>query len=201
MAIDAAHPVGGAAPPRQVFLFTGHRVDAPDRPVPRFPAAKVDAAAERIAAALDACDAGPGDLAFTQGAAGGDLLFVEACQRRGVGVRLLLPVGLDEFVAGSVLTSDGGADWARRFRAALDRLPAAPLEAPAALGPLAAGDDAFVRANLWLIDSALAQGADRLRCICLWDGGGGDGPGGTRHMVDAVRARGGQITWIDARTL
>ena len=59
------------------------------------------------------------------------------------------------------------------------------------LGPLGPDEDPFVRANLWLLDTALAFGADRLRCICLWDGGGSDGPGGTRHLVEAVRAVGG----------
>jgi len=190
-----------AAPPRQVFLFTGHMADAPDRAVPRFPAAKVGPAAARIAAALDACGAGAADLAITQGAAGGDLLFVEACQQRGVPLRLLLPLPVDEFVDRSIRPSQDGDLWEKRFRSAVARLGAAPLEAPSALGPLAAGDDPFVRANRWLLDNALAFGADRLRVICLWDGGGGDGPGGTRHMVEAVRERGGRVDWIDTRSL
>ena len=25
-----------------------------------------------------------------------------------------------------------------------------------------------------------------MRCICLWDGAGSDGPGGTRHLVEAL---------------
>jgi len=59
----------------------------------------------------------------------------------------------------------------------------------------------FVRANLWLLESALAFGADKLTCICLWDGGGGDGPGGTRHLVDAVRGAGGRVVRIDSSSL
>ena len=72
---------GRGAPdgPRQTILFTGHMVDAPGRATPRFPATRIDAAARRIAAALDDIGAGPEDLALTQGAAGGDLLFAEAC--------------------------------------------------------------------------------------------------------------------------
>ena len=190
-----------AAAPRQVFLFTGHMVDAPDRPAPRFPARKAIAAGERIAAALDACDAGPADLAFTQGAAGGDLLFVEACEARHVPVRLLLPLSLDEFLARSVRRSQDGAMWEQRFRGAIVRLETRPLEAPEVLGPLPDGADVFVRGNEWLLDNATAFGADRLHCICLWDGGGSDGPGGTRHMVESVRSRGGRVTWIDTRTL
>jgi len=41
----------GPSSPRQVLLFSGHMMDAPDRPQPRFPPAKEAAAAQRIAAA------------------------------------------------------------------------------------------------------------------------------------------------------
>lgn len=189
------------AAPRQVFLFTGHMADAPDRAVPRLPVPKLAAASARIGAVLDACGAGAADLGLTQGAAGGDLLFVEACLQRGVVVRLLLPLAIPEFIARSILPSQDGAAWQRRFRAAVKRLDAPPREAPAVLGPLPAGADAFVRGNEWLLHNALAFGPERLHCICLWDGGSGDGPGGTRHMIDTVQGRGGRITWIDARTL
>jgi len=189
------------AAPRRTILFTGHMVDAPDRATPRFPATRVDAAARRIAAVLDEIGAGPDDLALTQGAAGGDLLFAEACLARAVPLRLLLPLAEPEFVAASLLPVVDGAAWQARFRAVVARLDAPPREAPVALGPLAPDDDAFVRANLWLLDSALAFGADKLICICLWDGGGGDGPGGTRHLVDAVRGAGGRVVRIDSRSL
>ena len=53
----------------------------------------------------------------------------------------------------------------------------------------------------WLLYSALAQGRDRLRFICLWDGNGGDGAGGTAHMVEEVRRRHCQVTWLDTREL
>jgi hypothetical protein len=190
-----------AARPRRTILFTGHMVDAADRATPRFPASRVDAAARRIVAALDDLGAGPEDLALTQGAAGGDLLFAEACLARGVPLRLLLPLALPEFIAASLLPVVDGAAWHARFRAVVDRLDEPPREAPAVLGPLAPAEDAFVRANLWLLESALAFGADRLVCICLWDGRGGDGPGGTRHLVDAVRAAGGRVVRIDSNLL
>ena len=193
--------VEGAARPRRALLFTGHMVDAPDRAQPRFPATHVDAAARRIGAALDEIGAGSEDLALTQGAAGGDLLFAEACLARGVPLRLLLPLTQREFAAASLLPVVDGAAWHARFRAVVDRLDEPPREAPLVLGPLAPGEDAFVRANRWLLDSALAFGRDSLICICLWDGGGGDGPGGTRHLVDAVRAAGGRVVRIDASAL
>ena len=176
-------------------------VDAPGRALPRLAPLQVAAAATRIDAALDASDAGPGDIALTQGAAGGDILFAEACVERGVDVRLLLPFAESEFIARSILPSQDGEAWYARFIALRARLAEAPLEAPLALGPLAKDDDPFVRANHWLLESALAFGPERLRCICLWDGGGGDGPGGTRHLIDAVRDAGGEVIWIDTREL
>ncbi len=198
---DGVAPFRPAFAPRRVLLFSGHMVDAPGREAPRFPPALVAAAAARIDAALASVDAGPPDLALTQGAAGGDLLFAEACCARGVRVQLLLPLAEVEFIERSILPSQDGAGWLARFRALKLRLADPPLAAPDRLGPLRAGDDAFVRGNRWLLESALALGADRLRFICLWDGGGGDGPGGTRHMIDEVEARGGRVIRIDTRRL
>jgi len=185
--------------PRQVLLFSGHLVDAPDRPQPRFPAAMVPAAAAAIGPALDDLDARPPDQALTQGAAGGDLLFAEACVERGLRVQLLLPLAEPEFVAQSILPVTDGPAWHARWRALLPRLGAKPRVLPE--GAALPGSNAFERCNEWLLATALAQGAERLRFICLWDGGGGDGPGGTAHMVEQVKLRGGRVCWIDTRRL
>jgi hypothetical protein len=41
-----------------------------------------------------------------------------------------------------------------------------------------------------------------LRFITLWDGSsGGDGPGGTAHLMRQVKRRTGRVEWIDNRTL
>ena len=72
---------------------------------------------------------------------------------------------------------------------------------PDELGPLPAGADPFERCNLWLLYTTLAWGVDKVRFICLWDGGGGDGPGGTRHLVEAVGDAGGTVIRIDTRSL
>ena len=187
------------APPRQVLLFSGHMVDAPDRAAPRFPPAMVPAAAAAIAGALDALGAGPDDLALTQGAAGGDLLFVQACVERDVPVQLLLPLPEAEFIERSILPVSDGAAWQRRFLALRPRLGCEPQLLPADAGT--AGGSVFERCNEWLLATALAHGAGRLRFICLWDGGGGDGTGGTAHMVNQVTLRGGEVTWIRTQDL
>src|SRR5690349_14580778 len=59
-----AQRAGSPREPRQVLLFSGHMVDAPDRPQPRFPPRMVPAAARRIAEVLDGLQAGPDDLAL-----------------------------------------------------------------------------------------------------------------------------------------
>ncbi|WP_418646958.1 hypothetical protein ACNQFN_15845 [Thauera butanivorans] len=187
--------------PDRVFLFSGHMIDAPDRPSPRFPPDKEGAAAREIAAALDRHHAGPGDLALAQAAAGGDLLFLEACRRRGVRCQILLPFDEPQFIQRSILPSADGAAWAQRYLALKAELAVAPRIMPAELGPLPEGVDPFGRCNLWLLHSALAFGADKVRFICLWNGGGGDGPGGTAHMYQEVKRCAGQVDWIDTRTL
>ena len=188
--------------PRQVLLFSGHMIDAPNRPSPRFPPEKEGVVAERIAAALDDLGAGAEDLAFSQAAAGGDLLFLEACRKRGVRSRIQLPLEEPAFIEQSIAPSTGGDAWRARYfalKATLD--PAAIRCMPTELGPLPRGVDPFERCNLWLLYSALARGIDKVRFVCVWNGGGGDGPGGTAHMYNEVKRRTGRATWIDIRTL
>lgn len=192
--------------PDKVLLFSGHMIDTPDRREPRLPAASENLAAARIVAALDALGAGPGDLAFTQGAAGGDILFGEACLARGVNLQLLLPSPEPEFIAASVLPSSAGEVWRRRYLALCGHLRRAPRIMPDALGPLPLDShgtpgNPYERCNRWLLYSALSYGLDRMHFICLWDGGNGDGTGGTADMVEEVKKRTRRITWLDTREL
>lgn len=187
--------------PRQVILFSGHMVDAPDRPAARFPRSKVPAARVEIERSLDAFGAGPGDLLLTQGAAGGDLICAAACAARGVRVQLLLPLPEPEFIQRSILPSDGGDGWRERYFVLKASLADPPRLMPAELGPTPAGASEFERCNLWLLYTALAYGPDKVRFVCLWDGGGGDGPGGTAHMHAEVKRRTGRVTRIDPDTL
>jgi hypothetical protein len=188
-----------AASPRQVLLFSGHRVDAPDRPAPRLPPALLPRAAAAIGAVLDGLGADARDLGLSQAASGGDLLFSEACVARGVRLCWLLPLPEPAFMAASVGGSAGGADWLARYAALRPRLA----EPPRLLVPAPHGTSAqvFERGNRWLLDTALAFGVERLCFVCLWDGGPGDGPGGTAQMVREVQRRGARIHRIDPREL
>ncbi|PKO58990.1 MAG: hypothetical protein CVU25_03230 [Betaproteobacteria bacterium HGW-Betaproteobacteria-19] len=192
--------------PRRVFLFSGHMIDAPGRSTPRFPPDKEAAAAQQIAVCLDALGAGPGDLALTQGASGGDILFLEACAARGLRLHLMLPLDEPAFIEQSLLAASNGSEWRERYLRLKAGLNDAPRILPVELGPPswpdgAEPDNPFERCNRWLLWTALAWGIDKVQFICLWDGGGGDGPGGTAHMYREVKRRGGNVSWIDTRTL
>lgn len=200
-ALERLVPPDARKAPRQIWLFSGHRVDAPTRATPRFPADKVPVAAKAIDDALDRLGAGPGDLALSQAAAGGDLLFVEACQRRGVRCEILLPFPEPEFIRRSVLPSQDGDAWRERYYAAKAKLEQPPRIMPTELGPPPKGVDPFERCNLWLLYTALALDMDKVRFIALWDGSGGDGPGGTEHMYKEVQRHTGRVTWLDTRKL
>ncbi|GKS68286.1 hypothetical protein W03_02900 [Nitrosomonas sp. PY1] len=186
--------------PRQVFLFSGHMIDAPGRATPRFPAEKEGVAGQKIAEVLNQWGAGPDDLALTQGACGGDLLFTEACQQLEVKVQWLQPFNESEFIQKSVVCS--GETWRERYMTAKAKLTQQGVRsAPEQLGPPPAGVNPYERCNLWLLYTALSYGIDKVIFVCLWDGGGSDGPGGTAHMYEEVNRRTGKVTRIDTRSL
>ncbi|MDH4300477.1 MAG: toll/interleukin-1 receptor domain-containing protein [Nitrospira sp.] len=185
--------------PQQVFLFSGHMIDKPGRQPPRFPMEKESVATQKIAEALEKLGAGPEDLALTQGACGGDILFTEACQQRGVKVQWLQPFDEPMFIKKSVICR--GEDWRGRYLAAKGKLAAEIRSATKSLGPPPRDVDPYERCNRWLLYTALSYGIRKVQFVCLWDGAGGDGPGGTAHMYQEVNRRTGQVTWIDSHTL
>lgn len=192
--------------PRQVLLFSGHMVDTQDRKTPRFPLDKVSLAETEITKTLDQLGANSDDLALTQGASGGDLVFAEACQKRGIKLQLMQPFSEPEFIESSVVPSTG--DWRSRYFDVKAKLTQPVLCMPDELGVIkrnnktdATSRTEFERCNLWLLNTALAYGPKKVQFICLWDGGAGDGPGGTTHMYNEVKRRTGQVHWLDTRQL
>jgi hypothetical protein len=184
-------------PPRKIALFSGHMIDVPGREKPRFPPDKEPIAALAIAEALADLGVGPADLAICGGACGGDLLFAEAALVRGSRFELYVPFDEPTFLERSV--DFANRDWRARYFAA--KAPAVLHVASSELGPLQEGEDAYELNNRWMLDSALRFGPAKVDLVCLWNGEGGDGPGGTRHMMDAVRSRGGRARWLDTTKL
>jgi hypothetical protein len=183
--------------PKNVLLFSGHMIDAPDRKTPRFPADKERAAAAAIAQTLGEIGAGRGDLSISGGACGGDLLFAEACIARGMALKLYIPFDEATFLANSVDFADG--DWRDRYFAVKSK---ATLHiAPDELGPLPRGENAYERNNQWMMAEAARFGGDGLAFICLWNGQGGDGPGGAQHLMEEARRKTSRVYWLDTRKL
>jgi hypothetical protein len=164
---------------------------------PRFPSNKESIAARSIAEALADLGLGPADLAICGGACGGDLLFAEAALARGARLELYIPFDEPTFLERSVDFAD--RDWRARYLAT--KAPAVLHVAPIELGPVREAEDAYERNNRWMLDSALRFGANKVDFVCLWNGEGGDGPGGTRHMMDAVRNQGGRTRWLNTTKL
>jgi len=192
-----ASQTAGEMNPRKVLLFSGHMIDSPSRAEPRFPADKEPIAAKAIADLLDQIGAARGDLAICGGACGGDLLFAEAALARHLTVAIYLPFDEDKFLAESV--DFAGADWRSRYFAAKSQ--ASFHIASEELGPLKADENPFERNNVWMLQRATEHGAEKVDFICLWNGSGGDGPGGTQHLMQEVQKKGGRTHWLDTREL
>jgi hypothetical protein len=186
----------GAA--RQVFLFSGHMIDAADRTQPRFPPDKEPLAKAAIETVLDQLGAGADDVAISSAACGGDLLFVESCVQRGVRVEIYLPFVEEEFLQKSV--NFAGDHWREKFLWVKERVRDWHIM-PHELAPLRSDEDAFARGNLWMLDRAVAYGSRNIRFICLWDRKAGDGPGGTKHLHDAVEQGAGKAYVLDTTKL
>ncbi|MPZ76426.1 MAG: DUF4071 domain-containing protein [Deltaproteobacteria bacterium] len=198
-ALNRLNPPDKTWTPRQVFLFSGHMIDAPDRPEPRFPPEKEEIAAAAIAAKLDELDAGPEDLALCGGACGGDLLFAEACVARGLKIEVRLAFDEPTFLQKSVSFAPG--KWTERYFKVKANPNTRTLVMPEELGPLSKGSHAFARANLWQLYTALAWGPEKVRFMCLWNRKGADGPGGTQHMYETVKKYSGRVYVVDTTSL
>jgi tetratricopeptide (TPR) repeat protein len=200
---DAAKSTG----PVRVILFTGHRIDAPGRAKPRFPAAAEDAARRMIAEAVrqERETAGSEVVGIAGGASGGDILFHEICAEQNIKTQLYIVGSRDAFVTASV--QDGGARWVERFDRLHGSLPTrvlgdsqGSLDLPRWLRP-AKDYSVWQRSNRWMLNSALVYGAHKVTLLALWNGEGGDGPGGTQDMVETARARGAKVVILDAKPL
>ncbi len=200
---------------RHVILFTGHRVDAPGRAKPRFPADKEAIARQCIKSKLEArlkqIDVEP--LGIAGGASGGDILFHEVCAELGVPTELYLALPDDLFVEKSV--EDSGGDWDDRFYALARKLPKRVLADKEGLPVWLKQKENYgfwERNNLWMLHHVMAIAGEKttlrdgvgplgknLTLLALWDGEAGDGPGGTKHMIEEVKKLGARDLVIETK--
>jgi len=167
-------------------LFSGHMVDAPDRPSPRFPPERVPVVRQAIAEAVWLFD--DADAEGISGlACGGDLLFAEEWIKTGRPLHAYLPRAEADFLDESVRFA--GQEWVGSFR----QVTADPNLV--LIGPdeeMLRMEDPHTANNLRMLDAAVLR-AGTLHGLFLWDGKGGDGPGGTEHLASAVVEEGGSV--------
>lgn len=182
---------------RRALVFTGHRIDAPERPDSRFPASAEGRARGLIRAALaaEAVRPGPPLVGLAGAASGGDILFHEVCDELEVPTEVHLAKPPAEYVESSV--AEAGPDWIARFAALTG-------SRPVHVQPPNQGDPAmsvWERGNLALLQAAGDKAGADITLLALWNGAGGDGPGGTADMVRRVREAGGRAIILDAGKL
>ncbi|MCU9528713.1 tetratricopeptide repeat protein [Pseudomonas mosselii] len=183
--------------PHRVILFSGHMIDSPDRLIPRFPAENEGQATAEISKIINHLAIGPNDLALAQGASGGDMIFLEKCHEKGARIQLMLPMDETEFIDQSLLVATDGYRWRERYLALRNSINTKPRVMTDEIGAIDPEVNLFELCNLWLKYSALSQCEENLHFICLWDGAGGDGPGGTAHMFNEIKKRSGKVHWIN----
>ena len=164
--------------PRAVVV-SGHMIDAPGRPKPRFPPREAGRVADEVKAALDRWAVGPGTTLVTGGARGADIIAAEKALARGAGLHLVLAFEPDRFAEASVTLP--GTDWEKRFR---DLVEDAEVQVEVVGGD---EDDVYVRTNRRILD--VARSVDpRPHALIVWNGATGDGPGGTADFVEQLGA-------------
>lgn len=85
--------------PKQVILFAGHRIDAPDRKEPRFPESIEHEVRKRMMEKLKEISKQHCDImAFASAAPGGDIIFHEVCEELGFKRGVLLPMPIDTYI-------------------------------------------------------------------------------------------------------
>ncbi len=181
----------------RVVVFAGHMIDQPGRPKPRFPDYLAPKIYQEIAATLARVDA---RIGFASAACGSDILFLEAMLKREGEINIILPHFKEDFLKGSVNLIPG-SDWGSRFEAVLEQ---------ASQVIIASENRASGNAMVYEYTNLLLDGLAILRTkmldtelipLVVWDGGAGDGPGGTSSLVQHWRSHGLEPEIIDLNRL
>jgi class 3 adenylate cyclase len=166
-------------PAPDIVAFAGHMIDAPDRALPRFPAALVPAVR---AAVRDHVARLNTPIVYTSAACGADLIFIEAALEAGAEVNVVLPFDRDDFVQTSVAV--GGEGWVDRFDAALAQATRVIM----ATDERYLGDDVlFEHAALLLEGLSILRGAQLQTIpslVCVIDAAAPGRVGGTQASFD-----------------
>jgi hypothetical protein len=179
------------------ILFTGHMIDAAGRTEPRFPAAKEMSVKNEIKKrVLQEKQNGEIIKAVAGGACGGDILFLEVCEELGIPSEMCLALPQEEFKKKSV--SFAGTNWEHRFDRLAKKIPVLILPADKNNDP---EHNIWAATNAWMLERAVDAGQLHCTLIALWNGKGGDGKGGTEHMIQMAKEKCAHVIIIDINTL
>ena len=181
-------------PRPRIVVFTGHMIDAPDRPDPRFPPAAESRVKNAIARRLDSLRA---HISFSSAACGSDILFLEAMLERGGEINVVLPSAPTDFIAESVATISSG-HWRERFERVLARATTVVLTSQESTGAVFLG---YANLIMYGLAKARARQIDGdLSALAVWNGAAG-ATGGTSSAVALWRDCGQSVDVIDPLTL
>jgi tetratricopeptide (TPR) repeat protein len=188
----SARALAESLPAPQVIAFSGHMIDHPERPSPRFPA-DIE---PRVAAALREAVAAFGpSIGFAQAACGADILFLEAMQDAGMQTQVVLPFPTAEFVRSSVAFA--GEQWIARFERVLARATCVVLATEEGF----LGDDVLFEHAANLIQGMAYLRAMELSAhplmLTVLDRGAAEAVGGTQATARNWLRKGGRIENID----
>ena len=177
---------------RHPILFTGHMIDNAKREQPRFPKDKEKPVTDEMMKQLSEVFATTKNslIGIASGACGGDIIFHELCERAGIPSEIFLPLPIEEFKKESV--SFAGTDWEARFHRLIKKLPVHLLPAEKSNSSV----NVWAATNEWMIESAQKINSNEMTLLALWDGKGGDGEGGTEHMINMAKKKGAKINII-----
>ena len=182
-----ADAVAASLPLPCVAVFSGHMIDAADRPAPRFPPEAEESVRLRLRKVVATRRVAFG---YASCACGGDIIFLEEVLASGGRVVIAPPLLLEKAIRQSVAFAPG--DWTARLRAILSHPSAILLDAEC---DESGEDDDLVYdfCNRYLFGLASLKARETsypLRGICVWDGARSGLPGGTDSAVECWRDAG-----------
>ena len=181
----------------RVAVFSGHLIDRPDRPRPRFPPALEPAVRDAIRTFMRTHNVGFG---YASAGCGGDIVFLECLAETNAEAHIVLPYDRGPFRGDSVDIVPG-ADWGARY----DRLLESATDVVTASEQRIGAGGMSYEYGFLMLDGAAGVKADELDtdlvCLAVWDGEPGDGPGGTASSVERWRRAGRHIDVIDIAAL
>ena len=149
------------AKPKHLILFTGHMIDASERPDPRFPANKEKQAKELIKAKLEKILQDNHEYeheGLASAAPGGDILFHEVCRKLKIPSKICLPMPSKTYAA-EIFQDDYLNNWRSRFLDMKDNHEILELSDRAGLPNWlqGAGKNEWERGNEWVLQGSLCK--------------------------------------------